>query len=229
MSLKVWIQTDATSQFYFTVMTLYSDSHQNAARLPQKNALPTHLNGNVSQSPRQFSLRSICVWRSIHLDGLSSSSAPLDRLVFIKTKPVILLIYTTLLKLATHVPPEQAVGLLEKRMKPIFFLSSLLLHLAGVWGISKRNFSNLEIKTFLYIVSISSPWLILIYYHFDLESLESYDIWKSVSKINSFYTAFTQVKCHLPSDISLSLLSVWRVKKCLVFHVTPVCPHFHWI
>lgn len=38
---------------YFTVMTLQSDSHQNSVPLfGKKYFLPSHLNGNVSQSPR---------------------------------------------------------------------------------------------------------------------------------------------------------------------------------
>lgn len=56
MSLKVWIQThaDATSKLYFTTMTFHSDSHQNTVPLLRK-ILPSHLNGNVSQSPQLFS------------------------------------------------------------------------------------------------------------------------------------------------------------------------------
>ena len=47
---------DAKCKLYFTVMTLEIDSHQNAVLLLRKTTLmPSHLNGNVSQSPWCFS------------------------------------------------------------------------------------------------------------------------------------------------------------------------------
>lgn len=45
---------DAKYKLYFTVMTLEIDSHQNAVPL-LSTLMPSHLNGNVSQSPWFFS------------------------------------------------------------------------------------------------------------------------------------------------------------------------------
>lgn len=87
---------------------------------PQKNALPTHLNVNVSQSPQLFF--SCCipsgVWHSIHLNR-PPSYASLDRLFPSKLSRLFPLICSTLLNLVT-------------RIKPILLLNSLLLLLAGV-------------------------------------------------------------------------------------------------
>lgn len=183
-------------------------------------------------------LHSICVCHSIHLDWLSSS-APLDlQLIFIKTKLLTLLIHATLeVELATRVLPEPwFASLHENTWNQYFYFGFKAIFLwpyrcfwvqackvspkiKSFYTLSAlHHLGNLEKQKQNWNVShLLPPWpriIGIVWYK------------RSVSKINSFYTAFDSV---LPSDIFPLLIVSLKGQECLVFHVIPVCLHFHWI
>lgn len=122
--LKFGFQTDATFRLYFTMIALYSHSHQNAARLLRKNALPTHLNGNVSRSPELFFFFTCCCITSVfgiqfirleaEEDRLSSSASP-NRLFSSRPSWLSTFFCAILWKLLIHIPQKSwFTGLAKK-------------------------------------------------------------------------------------------------------------------